>query len=104
MAFPAYCVVCGAQGARPVWSVDRAPIHPWRPAQGDRFAGRFGTLSIVECDGCGHLYNAAFDPMRVHDLYAAFVLTNEPVSPGMIEAVAGVAEIILRHAKPHPTV
>jgi 2-polyprenyl-3-methyl-5-hydroxy-6-metoxy-1,4-benzoquinol methylase len=75
-----------------------------RPAHAGAGAGGFGTLSVVECESCGHLYNAAFDSRRVDDLYAALVLTNEPVSPGMLEAVAGIADLILRHAKPRPTV
>jgi len=80
---PPRCVVCGALGAAPVWSVDRAPIHAVRPVG----AGDFGRLAITACTGCGHLSNAAFDSGQADELYSSLVLTNEPVSPGMIAAV-----------------
>jgi len=99
-----HCVVCDASYVRPVWSVERAPLYPFRPVEriGSDFG--FGKLAIVECDRCGHLYNAAFDAGGADDLYASFVLTNQPVSPSMLKAVEMVAEIILRHAKPRPSV
>ena len=99
-----HCVLCGAASSRPVWTVDKAPLYPFRPAErvGSDFG--FGKLAIVECDRCGHLYNAAFDAGGADDLYSSFVLTNQPVSPSMLKAVETVAETILRHAKPRPSV
>jgi 2-polyprenyl-3-methyl-5-hydroxy-6-metoxy-1,4-benzoquinol methylase len=97
-ANPAYrCVVCGAFETTIVLSVDRAPIHAVRPAGA---TNGFGRLTIVACSGCGHLSNAAFDARQAEELYSALVLTNEPVSPGMIAAVDETAALIMRHLEP----
>ncbi|MGE0565657.1 MAG: class I SAM-dependent methyltransferase [Pseudolabrys sp.] len=98
------CVVCDGTEAAPVWDVAKSPIHPFRPPEGAGSQAGFGRLHIVRCAGCGHLYNAAFDPNGADDLYGAFVLTNVPVSPSMVKAVEGTAEAILRHAKAKPVV
>jgi SAM-dependent methyltransferase len=98
-----HCAICGSAQGRTIWRIDRAPIHPLRPRGADRTRG-FGRLAIVECDGCGHLYNTAFDPAGLDDLYAALVLTNQPVSAGMIAAVEETAALILRHAPSQPSV
>lgn len=99
-----HCVLCGAADARPVWSVDKAPLYPFRPVEKAGSDFGFGRLAIVECERCGHLYNAAFDAEGADDLYSSFVLTNQPVSPSMLKAVETVAETILHHAKPRPSV
>lgn len=98
------CVVCGGTGGQAVWDVAKSPIHPFRPPEAAGSQAGFGCLHIVRCDGCGHLYNAAFDPSGAEDLYGAFVLTNVPVSPSMVKAVEGTAADILKHAKPRPVV
>jgi len=100
----AHCVVCEAAEARPVWSVDGAPLYPFRPADKTKSRFGFGRLAIVACIRCGHLYNAAFDTGGADELYSSFVLTNEPVSPSMLRAVESVAETILRHAPARPSV
>jgi SAM-dependent methyltransferase len=99
-----HCAVCGAPGGRSVWSVDKAPLHPLRPAGAADEDRGFGQLAIVECETCGHLFNAAFDVQALDDLYAAFVLTNVPVSASMIEAVESTAAVILGRARPRPSV
>src|SRR3954468_258326 len=99
-----HCVLCGAKQAWPVWSVERAPLYPFRPIERIASDFGFGRLAVVECVRCGHLYNAAFDTARADDLYSGFVLTNQPVSPSMLKAVEVVAETILRRAKPRPSV
>ena len=53
---------------------------------------------------CGHLSNRAFDTDAADELYGALVLTNEPVSPGMIAAVDETAALIMRHLKQEPAV
>jgi SAM-dependent methyltransferase len=97
------CVVCDATSARAIWRVERVAIHPLRPPGVRRDRG-FGRLAIVACETCGHLYNAAFDPGGLDDLYAALVLTNQPVSASMIAAVDETAALILRHAPSRPSV
>ena len=56
----------------------------------------FGRLDIAACRNCGHLSNRAFDTDAADELYGALVLTNEPVSPGMIAAVDETAALIMR--------
>jgi 2-polyprenyl-3-methyl-5-hydroxy-6-metoxy-1,4-benzoquinol methylase len=100
-ATPHRCVVCGSGDAVTVWSVARAPMHAVRPAGA---TGGFGQLDIAACNTCGHLSNKAFDTDAADELYGALVLTNEPVSAGMIAAVDETAALIMRHLKRGPTV
>jgi len=100
----ASCVVCGATTAEPVLAVDRAPIHPFCPPADLGIAPGFGTLRIVSCSVCGHLYNAAFDADRIDELYAAAVLTNTPVSESMIKNLEATADYVLSRSAANPTV
>ncbi len=102
-ATPHRCVVCGSGDADTIWSVARTPMHAVRPAGMDE-AGGFGELDIAACRNCGHLSNIAFDADAADELYGALVLTNEPVSPGMIAAVDETAALIMRHLKSEPAV
>ncbi|MBR0835949.1 class I SAM-dependent methyltransferase [Bradyrhizobium manausense] len=102
-ATPHRCVVCGSGDAATIWSVARAPTHAVRPAGMDAASG-FGQLDIAACSHCGHLSNRAFDTDAADELYGALVLTNEPVSPGMIAAVDETAGLIMRHLKQAPAV
>ncbi len=65
---------------------------------------RFCRLEIVQCGGCGHIYNAGFDLDGADDLYGAFVLTNTPVSKSMVASVKDTADISLRQAMENPVV
>lgn len=98
------CVVCGSEAREPVMAVARVPIHPFRPPPALGLAPGFGSLEIVACAGCGHLYNAAFDPGGLDDLYAATVLTNTPVSDSMIQSLEATAAYILSMAPADPIV
>ncbi|HXF54898.1 MAG TPA: class I SAM-dependent methyltransferase [Hyphomicrobiaceae bacterium] len=98
------CILCGARTSLKVLEVARAPLHPFAPPAGLGLAPGFGTLDIVACSSCGHLYNAAFDLSRAEDLYAANVLTNMPVSPEMVQNLEDTARFVLAHAKPNPVV
>jgi len=79
-------------------------MHAVRPAGVAGTADGFGHLDIVACGRCGHLSNRAFDTDAADELYGALVLTNEPVSPGMIAAVDETAALIMRGLKQSPTV
>jgi SAM-dependent methyltransferase len=85
-------------------NVERAPMHPFCPPAGLGLAPGFGRLEIVACADCGHIYNAAFDPNRVEDLYAASVLTNTPVSDSMLEGLEATARFVLARAVSNPVV
>ena len=98
------CVMCGANEARPVLTVEKAPRHHFRPLAAARRDADFGVLAIVRCGRCGHLYNRSFDDRQTEKLYSAKVLTNAPVSPGMTKGLEDIADSILRRAKPRPTV
>lgn len=98
------CVVCGSGDAVTIWSVPRTPMHAVRPTGMADAAAGFGRLDIAACRSCGHLSNQAFDTDAADELYGALVLTNEPVSPGMIAAVDETAALIMRHLKPEPAV
>ena len=103
-ATPHRCVVCGSGDAETIWSVARTPMHAVRPAGMVDAASGFGRLDIAACSSCGHLSNRAFDTDAADELYGALVLTNEPVSPGMIAAVDETAALIMRHLKQEPAV
>ena len=103
-ATPHRCVVCGSGDAVTIWSVARTPMHAVRPAGMTDAASGFGRLDIAACSGCGHLSNRAFDTDAADELYGALVLTNEPVSPGMIAAVDETAALIMRHLSEAPAV
>jgi len=98
------CVICGGTASEPLFAVPRVPIHPFCPPAGLGLEPGFGSLDIVACSGCGHIYNAGFDPDRVDDLYAATVLTNTPVSDSMIRGLEATADYILAHAPENPAV
>jgi SAM-dependent methyltransferase len=100
------CVVCGtkAASAQPILAVARTPMHPFRPPRESGSAAGFGRLEIVQCGGCGHIYNAGFDPDGADDLYGAFVLTNTPVSDSMVANVRETANVILGKAVENPAV
>ncbi len=100
------CVVCGAgaASAEPILAVARTPMHPFRPPRESGSAAGFGRLEIVQCAGCGHIYNAGFDASGADDLYGAFVLTNTPVSDSMIASVQETADVILGKAAMNPAI
>src|SRR5690242_6491974 len=98
------CVICGSVDAVTVLSVAQAPMHAVRLAGVAGNADGFGRLEIAACGRCGHLSNRAFDTDAADELYGALVLTNEPVSKGMIAAVDETAALIMRNLKQSPTV
>jgi len=98
------CVICGARVCEPLFVVEQVPIHPFCPPAALGLKPGFGRLEIVACSQCGHIYNAAFDPGRVEDLYAATVLTNTPVSESMLKGLEATADFVLARAPPSPVV
>ena len=98
------CPVCGSVEASHLFAVAKVPIHPFCPPAALGIEPGFGELDIAACDGCGHIYNSAFDTARVDDLYAASVLTNTPVSESMIAGLESTADYILARAPKNPIV
>ena len=60
----AQCPLCGAAAPPPFLHRARVPVHQNRPEPTPDAARAVpcGTLAMVACDGCGFVYNAAFDP------------------------------------------
>lgn len=98
------CMICGSSRSSPIFDVDTVPIHPFCPPSALDLQPGFGSLAIVCCDDCGHIYNSAFNTNQVDDLYAATVLTNTPVSESMIKGLENTADFILSRAPAHPVV
>jgi 2-polyprenyl-3-methyl-5-hydroxy-6-metoxy-1,4-benzoquinol methylase len=99
-----WCVVCASERSQPIFAVDKVPIHPFCPPAALGLEPGFGTLDIVACGDCGHVYNAGFNPNRVDELYAANVLTNTPVSDTMLKGLESTADFILSRAPANPSV
>ena len=100
----ARCVVCASKRSQPVFAVDDVPIHPFCPPAALGLKPGFGTLDVVACSDCGHIYNAGFNANRVDELYAANVLTNTPVSDTMLKGLESTAEFILSRGAANPSV
>ena len=98
------CMICGSSHSSPLFDVDTVPIHPFCPPSALDLKPGFGSLAIVCCDDCGHIYNSAFNTNQVDDLYAATVLTNTPVSDSMIKGLENTADFILSRAPADPVV
>jgi 2-polyprenyl-3-methyl-5-hydroxy-6-metoxy-1,4-benzoquinol methylase len=98
------CVVCTSERSQSIFAVGEVPIHPFCPPAALGLEPGFGTLDIVACSHCGHIYNAGFDPNRVEELYAANVLTNTPVSDTMLNGLQSTADFILSHGPENPCV
>ena len=98
------CVVCASERSQPIFAVKEAPIHPVCPPATLGLEPGFGVLDIVACTGCGHIYNAGFNPNRVDELYAANVLTNTPVSDTMLKGLESTADFILSRGPANPSV
>ena len=56
----------------------------------------FAPLEIVRCEGCGHVYNAAYNPAFARMMYADSFLTNMPVNVSMVESLNSIVEWIGR--------
>ena len=98
------CMICGSSESSSLFDVAKVPIHPFCPPAALGIKPGFGSLAIVSCDECGHVYNSAFDTNQVDELYAATVLTNTPVSDSMVKGLENTADFILSRAPANPVV
>src|SRR5262249_52465686 len=98
------CVLCASERSQPIFAVDRVPIHPFCPPAALGLEPGFGTLDIVACRDCGHIYNAGFNPNRVDELYAANVLTNTQVSDRILQGRDSWWDFFLSHGPKNPSV
>jgi len=89
------CPLCGRAANDLLLECAEEPVHHVRPTGTCDRPGDFGKLAIVACGGCGHIYNAAFDPSTAADLYEVHAATNAPVHPSMVRWVREIANFIL---------
>lgn len=76
-------MVCGATGQSKVISVLNAPKLHVISADTRLNSELFGTINLVQCDQCGHIFNGHQSDGEIessHDLF----LTNTPISESMI--------------------
>ena len=61
------CPVCGGAETRPFFALRGVPVHCNRlhPTRAQALAAPTGDLRLHFCGGCGHVFNAAFDPALV---------------------------------------
>jgi SAM-dependent methyltransferase len=61
------CVVCDTQNCTPLIKINNIPIHCNRlwNAKEDAVAASTGTMNLVFCNHCGHVFNQDFDPDRM---------------------------------------
>ena len=58
------CSVCGSTTIRSVLAISNVPVYCnvlW-PSRAEALEAPVGDIELSFCSGCGHLYNAAFDP------------------------------------------
>lgn len=99
------CPLCGAEARRSVFAIDRFPTFHVLPAERPESEITFAPVDVSLCGGCGHLYNAAFDPALGDRIYASAPPTNVAVHPTMSKAVTDLAaQIHALSGKQRPTV
>ncbi len=61
------CIVCGAPGSRPFFSLERVPVHCNVQYQSREAAcaAPLADVDLALCPHCGHVFNRSFDPSRV---------------------------------------
>jgi len=78
-----HCPACDHRDATPIFETE-APVltllPPGKKVDADR---HFHSMRIVACNGCGHMYNAAFLDELAETMYGDVPLTNVPVHPSM---------------------
>jgi SAM-dependent methyltransferase len=79
----AACPICGTASASRVFQVAGYPVRLF--AAQDGTAGDAAPLTLVRCDGCGHLYNRDFSDELAARMYGDVPLTNVPAHPSMVK-------------------
>lgn len=77
------CPICASASAQAVFHIPAYPVRLFAPASGS--AGDTAPLTLVRCDGCGHLYNRDFSDALAERMYGDVPLTNVPVHPSMVK-------------------
>jgi len=93
------CPLCRASGFEVLHSIPSIPVHHALPDTSIPEEKDFAYLEIAECHACGHVYNAAFDPDHIDDLYYKNLQTNRPVHRTMTRAIEDVCGFIMSDQK-----
>lgn len=89
------CPLCGGQAFSPLFAAEQVPARHIRTAGAPDVEGDFGALAIAQCDGCGHVVNAAFRSESAEHLYEVHPSTNAPVHESMLRGLESIAANIL---------
>lgn len=62
-----HCPVCAGERFTPIFCLPKVPIfcNQYWPMESEALQASDGTLDIVQCDRCSHVFNAAFDADRI---------------------------------------
>ncbi len=88
------CPLCTDTAHELVWSFEKAPIMQVIRPRNKKFEEHFGTLEIVSCSGCGHIFNRYFDNDFAMQMYTGDFLSNVPVHVSMSKNLEAIAQWI----------
>ena len=91
--------MCRESGIEVLHTISSIPVHHALPDVSIPKEKDFAFLEIAECNSCGHIYNAAFDPDHIDDLYYKNLQTNRPVHRTMTKALEDVCSFIMSDQK-----
>lgn len=89
------CPLCENASAKSLLEVPQMPAHHVHPCGKPYLRTDYGSVMIVICERCGHIFNATFDHSSAAGLYAIEATTNAPVSATMLAAVRDIGAFIL---------
>ena len=89
------CIICGSKKYSSFFHVNNVPVHPYIKSKDQNFSGN---LEIIKCSNCGHLFNNLFDENILNQLYSSNIITNTPVSEGMINSVLSLRDWLLNNS------
>lgn len=74
-----HCLICKNDSFNSVFYFDKSPVCPTKPLKQSEFDDELiGTLDIVECRSCGHIFNRAFEPEMVSKIYSSDFAASLP--------------------------
>lgn len=98
------CPLCSGTTTDTVYSVERSVLQVVLPASRNVEEDDFNALTIVRCDGCGHLYNSSFAATDTQKMYGKTFITNTPVHVSMSDHLRQVVDWIGQEVIAHKKV
>lgn len=87
------CLICGSKHFTSVLHQPKAPASLSSPPKGKEEV--YGSLNIVACTTCSHIFNKDFDPNIINQLYAEEYSASLPLSPNIQNRFRNVAENVI---------